>query len=96
MHIITKKRLSEFWPLYADSEKPLRIWYGICKKTKFRNFSELKQAFRTVDKVGKFTVFNIGGNKWRLVTVIHYTTGKIYVRAVLTHKEYDQDNWKNE
>jgi mRNA interferase HigB len=96
MHIITKKRLTAFWARELDSEKPLRIWYGICKKTKFGNFAELKHAFRTVDKVGKFTIFNVGGNKWRLVTVIHFTTGKIYVRAVLTHKEYDKDYWKRE
>lgn len=94
MHIITKRRLSEFWFKHTDSERPLRIWYGVCKKTEFRNFAELKRAFRTVDKVGPFTVFDIGGNKWRLVTVIHYNTGKIYVRAVLTHREYDQEHWK--
>ncbi|MGH6805188.1 MAG: type II toxin-antitoxin system HigB family toxin [Methyloceanibacter sp.] len=96
MHILTKKRLSEFWAAHPDSEQPLRIWYGICKKTKFKNFAELKRAFGTVDKVGRFTVFDIGGNKWRLITVIHFTTGKIYILAVLTHKEYDHDHWKRE
>lgn len=96
MHIITKRRLAEFWSKHPASEKSLRIWYGVCKKTQFRNFAELKRAFRTVDKVGKFTVFDIGGNKWRLITVIHHSTGKIYIRAVLTHSEYDQDHWKRE
>jgi len=96
MHIITRRRLAEFWARHPDSEKPLRIWYGVCKKSQFRNFADLKRAFRTVDKVGKYTVFNIGGNKWRLVAVIHHMTGKIYVRAVLTHEEYDRDLWKRE
>lgn len=96
MHVITRKRLSEFWSKHRDAEKPLRIWYGICKKTRFKNFAELKRAFGTVDKVGRFTVFDIGGNKWRLITIVHHTTGKIYIRAVLTHREYDKDHWKRE
>jgi len=96
MHILTKKRLAAFWSKNRESEGRLRSWYAICKKTQFKNFADLKRAFGAVDKVGKFTVFDVGGNKWRLITVIHYTTGKIYVRAVLTHKEYDRDLWKRE
>lgn len=47
-----------------------------------------------MDKVGKFTVFDIGGNKYRLITAIHYNRKKIYIRRVLTHAEYDHSNWK--
>jgi len=96
MHIITKRRLTEFWSTHPTAEKPLRIWFGICRKTDFKNHAELKRTFNTVDKVGKFTVFDIGGNKWRLVAVVHYSTGKIYIRAVLTHEQYDKDKWKKE
>ena len=48
------------------------------------------------DQVGKFTVFNIGGNKYRLIAVIHYNRGKVFVRHVLTHAEYDEGNWKED
>ncbi len=91
MHIISKKALVEFWLTDKEAEKPLRTWYLICKKTKFGDFGQLKQAFRSVDKVGKFTVFDIGGNKWRLVTIINFRNGKIYIRRVLTHKQYDRE-----
>ena len=50
--------------------------------------------FPNADQVGKLTVFNIGGNKARLIAAIHYNRRKIYIRAVLTHQEYDQNKWK--
>jgi mRNA interferase HigB len=54
----------------------------------------VKQIFSSADQVGKLTVFNIGGNKVRLITAIHYNRKKVYIRAVLTHSEYDLDKWK--
>lgn len=96
MHILTKRRLQEFWAKHPHSEKPLRSWHHICERSRFSNFSDLRHAFDAVDKVGKFTVFDIGGNKWRLITVVHYSSGKIYIRDVLTHEQYDQDKWKSE
>lgn len=63
-------------------------------RTDFESFAELKRVFRSVDKVGKFTVFNIGGNKFRLIAAIHYNRRKVYIRHVLTHVEYDSDKWK--
>lgn len=63
-------------------------------KADFGSFTELKRVFGSVDKVGKFTVFDIGGNKYRLVAAIHYNRRKVYIRHVLTHAEYDRDKWK--
>ena len=65
-------------------------------KTDFTSFAHLRQVFRSVDKVGKFTVFDIGGNKFRLIVAIHYNRKKVYIRHVLTHAEYDKGNWKEE
>ena len=96
MHVLSKKALADFWLIHKDAEKTLKVWHSICSKTQFSNFTELRQTFRTVDKVGKFTVFNIGGNKFRIITVIHYNRKKIYVRRVLTHEQYDLGHWKNE
>lgn len=64
------------------------------KSNEFSSIEEVRSVFPTADKVGKLTVFNIGGNKARLVAAIHYNRGKIYIRAVLTHKEYDEGKWK--
>lgn len=55
---------------------------------------ELQRIFSSVDKIGKLTVFNIGGNKVRLIAAIHYNRRKVYIRAVLNHKEYDAEKWK--
>jgi len=97
MHTISKKRLVEFWQVHRAAEKPLRIWCALSDKTDFESFAHLKQTFgRSVDKVGKFTVFDIGGNKFRLITVIHYNRRKIYIRDVLTHEEYGRKFRKNE
>jgi mRNA interferase HigB len=95
MRIITRKRLLEFAKKHPDCDTALESWYRIVKHTKFQSFAELKQAFPTADKVGKLTVFNIGGNKARLIAAIHYNTSMVYVRHILTHKEYDRGTWKD-
>jgi mRNA interferase HigB len=86
--------LRDFAHKHKEAEGLLNVRYAIVSKSDFGSFAELKRAFRTVDKVGKFTVFDIGGNKYRLVTAIHYNRKKVYVRHVMTHAEYDQNSWK--
>ena len=94
MHIITRKRLNEFAEKYPETKSALIHWYQLAKQSDFTSFSELRLIFPSADQVGKLTVFNIGGNKVRLVTAIHYNRKKIYVRAVLTHTEYDENRWR--
>lgn len=94
MHVITRKRLNEFAEKFPDAESALADWYRLIKQNDFSNFAEIRRMFSSADKVGKLTVFNIGGNKVRLIAAIHYNRKKVYIRAVLTHKEYDADKWK--
>lgn len=96
MRVIAKRPLVQFWTKHPAAEKPLQSWLTICRTTDFQSFAQLKQTFGSVDKVGKFIVFDIGGNKFRLIVVIHFNRKRIYIRAVLTHDEYDQEHWKNE
>lgn len=96
MHVISKRARVTFWSVHKDAEVPLRTWLTVCKRTHFENFSHLGRSLPGIDKVGIFTVFNIGGNKYRLITVIHFNRRKIYIRHVLTHKEYDLGHWKRE
>jgi mRNA interferase HigB len=63
-------------------------------KNHFYNFNELRAAFPTADQVGDLIVFNIGGNKYRLIASIHFNRAKVYVRNILTHREYDKGAWK--
>lgn len=94
MHVITRKRLNEFALIHPDAMVPLAEWYRSMKHNTFSTFSELRTLFPAADKVGKLTVFNIGGNKYRLVAAVHYNRKRIYIRAVLTHDAYNSGKWK--
>jgi len=94
MHIITRKRLNEFAAKHPNAKPGLIHWYRTIKPATFRSFAELRTRFPNADQVGKYTVFNIGGNTARLIAAIHYNRQKVYIRAVLTHPEYDTGTWK--
>lgn len=94
MHVITRKRLNEFSEKHPDALSALAHWYRLMKSGSFRSFAHLRETFPSADLVGKLTVFNIGGNKVRLIAALHYNRKKVYIRAVLTHAEYDTDTWK--
>lgn len=94
MHIITRKRLNEFSEKYPETKTALARWYKLIKQNNFASFAELRATFPDADRVGKLTVFNIGGNKVRLIAAIHYNRKKVYIRAILTHTEYDLGNWR--
>jgi mRNA interferase HigB len=96
VHIITRRALVQFWEKHPDSRTALERWYKIVYKTDFSSFIELRKAFPSADKVDRFIIFNIGGNKYRLIVSIHFNRGKVYVRHVLTHAEYDKGDWKND
>ena len=92
MRLISNKALREFARVHPQSEQPLQGWRRIVESGWFRNFAELQNAFAAVDKVGEFFVFNIAGNKYRLIAAIHFNKQILYVRAILTHADYD--DWK--
>ena len=94
MHIITRRRLNEFAHQHPTAKPGLQHWYTVIKSQSFSSFSELKAIFPNADQVGRLTVFNIGGNNFRLIAAIHYNRQKVYVRAILTHAEYDRGRWK--
>jgi mRNA interferase HigB len=94
MHIITRKRLNDFARDHPDIRAALEHWYRYVKRNNFASLAEVRTVFPTADKVGKLTVFNIGGNRARLVAAIHYNRRKVYIRTVLTHQEYDRNTWR--
>ncbi|TMH09827.1 MAG: type II toxin-antitoxin system HigB family toxin [Betaproteobacteria bacterium] len=94
MHVIAKPALVEFWTKHPDAEAPLQAWYRVMENEVFVDFNELRETFASADYVDGRTVFNIGGNKYRLVAAIHYNRHKVYIRALLTHAEYDRGRWK--
>ena len=94
MHIITRKRLNEFAVKHPTTRSGLARWYAVLKRNNPGSFVELRNLFPHADQVGRLTVFNIGGNKVRLIAAIHYNRRRVYIRAVLTHVEYDKGKWK--
>ncbi len=94
MHVITRKRLLEFSRNHANSASAIESWHKIMKHTNFDTFVQLRKTFPSADRVGKLTVFNIGGNEVRLIAAVHYNTNRIYIRSILTHAEYSKGKWR--
>ncbi len=94
MHVISRKKLLEAAERHGDTGTALDTWYRITKKAEWKNLMDVRRVFPTADAVGKFTVFNIKGNAYRLITEINYHTGTIFLRQVLTHAEYSRGGWK--
>jgi len=94
MHVISRKRLLEAAEKHSGLGEALDIWYRIAKKAEWKNLMDVRRVFPTADAVAGYTVFNIKGNAYRLVTEINYRTGRIFLRAVLTHAEYSKGAWK--
>lgn len=95
MKIISHKPLRIFIEEQPQAALPLLGWRRVIEKNRFTHWTELKAAFNTVDKVGELTVFNIGGNKYRLIAYIRFEKQIVYIKAVLTHQDYDKGVWKS-
>ena len=96
MHIISKKRLREFWKENSVAQLPLDNWYRVAKKATWQSIAETRAVFPHAYAAYDCTVFNIGGNKYRLIVEIKYDRQVIYVKHVLTHKDYDQGAWEKD
>jgi mRNA interferase HigB len=94
VHVITIGRLREFWEKHPQSKTPLESWHKAAKKAAWKKFEDVKVDHGAVDRIDKFTVFDIGGNKWRLVAAIHYNRKIVFIRHVLTHEQYSRGKWK--
>tara|TARA_B110000467_G_scaffold157495_1_gene172329 strand:+ start:188 stop:463 length:276 start_codon:yes stop_codon:yes gene_type:complete len=85
-----------FVKLHKDRKNSLNDWFHIMDNSEFKSFNELRKTFTSVDQVKNLTVFNIGGNKVRLITAIHFNIGILYIQNVLTHAKYDKETWKRD
>ena len=96
MRIITRKKLREFWERHSEARQPLEDWYQITKHAAWGNLAETRLDFPHADLAGTCTIFNIGGNKYRLITKINYRWKVVYIRFVLTHAEYNRGGYAND
>jgi len=98
MHIIKRAKLVEFWAKKENSgsEPFLDAWYRTMKKGTFDNIAQIREVYRHADIVGECIIFNVGTNKYRVVTKIYFIEQTLLIRFVMTHKEYDKDAWKKD
>jgi mRNA interferase HigB len=99
MRVFSLKRLREFWRLHPDAELPLRLWYKTAIKSSWSSIAAVRKTYPHADAVqlesgAIATVFNIRGNHYRLICSIDYKFFHVYVKAVLTHRQYDDGTWK--
>jgi mRNA interferase HigB len=91
MHIISIKKLRDFWTQHPDAETALRTWYADTSRSIWRTPADIKERYPTASLVGTdHIVFNIKGNRYRLVVVVIFRNEIIYIRFIGTHPEYDR------
>jgi mRNA interferase HigB len=91
MRIIAHRTLTEFYEKHTNAKMPLEEWFSKTKKSEWRNFTDVKQTFNSVDYVGNQRyVFNIKGNEYRLVAIILFQVKRVYIRFIGIHTEYEK------
>jgi mRNA interferase HigB len=101
MRVISKRRLREFWDSHPDAREPLEAWFRTAERAHWIHFPDVRSTFANASGVLldcgiTAIVFNIGGNKYRLITRVEYQYHTVYVKTVLTHREYDDNKWKKD
>jgi mRNA interferase HigB len=94
MDIIGHTKLEEFWNRHPSAASPLQQWHQAVQSAAWEQFADVRKVYPRADRVGRCYVFNVGGNKYRLVANIDFQAGRVYVREVLTHAGYDKNKWK--
>jgi mRNA interferase HigB len=96
VRVISRKALLEFATRHKDAAEPLDNWYRRTSKAAWQNLADARLDYPHADLVGTCVVFNIAGNKYRLITRIFFRSKKVYIRSVLTHKDYNKGSWKSD
>jgi mRNA interferase HigB len=99
MHVITRKRLRAFGQRHPDAASPLENWYRFVRRAHWQSLQDVRRVYPhadlvTVNSGNPVTVFNISGNKYRLITAVHYNRQRVYILRVLSHAEYNKEAWK--
>jgi mRNA interferase HigB len=92
MNVIKKKTIDSYAAHHTDASDTLTSWRKIFEKTSFMDIHAIRTVLPTADLADPYTVFNIKGNNYRLITIIHYQCQRVYIKEFFTHAEYDQWN----
>ncbi len=93
MRIIKRGALEQFWQKHPDAKASLESWYNVVRRASWQTPAEMKQIYPSADLVGRRTIFNIAGNKYRMVARVNYESQRVFVLYLLTHAEYDRGDW---
>ena len=99
MRIIKPLTVRKYYAKHRDAESWLKTWMVVAKAATWRNLNEVQKTYKTADSAGvksgsTVTIFDVKGNKYRLIVAIHYDAQRIYVRDFMTHAEYNNQQWK--
>jgi mRNA interferase HigB len=92
--VISRKAIREFAKVHPDALASLNNWHVITRKAQWKNFAQLRNDFGSADQVGRRVVFNISGNKYRLIARVNFEKQRIYILHVMKHTEYAKGEWK--
>ncbi len=92
--MISRRAIREFAEDHEDALEPLLHWANATEALDWRTPADIRRTFNSADFVGGLTVFDIGGNKYRLIAFVHYRRKVVYIKRILTHKDYDKGTWK--
>jgi mRNA interferase HigB len=95
MHIVSHKAIRTFCERHREAANALNYWYKVAKRAAWANFPEVTQTFSTADFVAPYVVFDVGGHKYRLIAEINSRRQVLFIRSILTHKEYEKGAWKS-
>jgi mRNA interferase HigB len=94
VRIVKRNALVQFWQKHPDAKSSLESWYAVVRRAIWKTPAEMKAVYHNADLVGRRTVFNIAGNKYRLIARVNFQTQRVFVLFILTHAEYDRGDWK--
>ena len=88
MHIVSHKAIRVFCEEYPNARNAMEHWYRVAKRATWTSFAEVRQSFNTADLVAPHVIFDIGGNKYRLIAEINFSRRVLFIRGIMTHREY--------
>ena len=95
MHVVSHKAIRIFCEEHPHARTSMDRWYRVAKRAIWSSFADVKQSFNTADSVAPYVVFDIGGNKYQLIAEMNFARRVLFIRFIMTHKEYMRGAWKS-
>jgi len=96
MRVLSKPAFKKFWGRHSKAKSPLEEWWRTVSTADWASHAELKATYISADIYNDCYIFNIGGNNYRLIARVNFKWRMLYVRAIMTHREYDEGRWKDD